>query len=136
MKEHALNYQEHRYEISIIYDSLYRVITQKQNENESLVDYTKRFKKARDVLESHIGGPIELTKFMKLMTDYDDTDAKKVVLCKKKAFQELMAFVYLMSSNPEKYGSFLTGLQTQQSLGNNQYPLIWVLATITLRCGH
>lgn len=32
----------------------------KQKEGESLQDYTKRFKVAKDVFESHIGGPLIL----------------------------------------------------------------------------
>jgi hypothetical protein len=43
----------------------------KQIEGEALPEYTKCFKTARDVLESHIGGPIILTKYMKTMSDYD-----------------------------------------------------------------
>ena len=83
IKQHALNYQEHRYEMSIVIDALRTMINTKQKDNESLQDYTK-LKTARDVLESHIGGPIELTKYMKTMKDYDvndsntvDNDAKK-----------------------------------------------------------
>jgi hypothetical protein len=87
IKEHALNYQEHRYEMSIILDALRAVINLRQKDNESLQDYTKRFKKAKDVLESHIRGPIELTKFMKSMDDYDKTAKDKVDKCRRKAFQ-------------------------------------------------
>jgi hypothetical protein len=38
----------------------------------------------------------------------------------------LSAFIYLDNSDGTKYGSLITSLQTQQSLGNNQY-----LTTIT-----
>ena len=34
----------------------------------------------------------------------------------------LSAFIYLNNSDRTKYGSLITGLQTQQTLGNNQYP--------------
>jgi Reverse transcriptase (RNA-dependent DNA polymerase) len=122
IKQHALNYQEHRYEMSIILDALRALINLKQKENETLQEYTKRFKTSRDVLESHIGGPIELTKFMKNMKDYDKSDNEKVEKCRKQAFQQFLAFTYLDNSDKAKYGSLFTGLQTQQSLGNNQYP--------------
>jgi hypothetical protein len=122
IKQHALNYQEHRYEMSIILDALRALINLRQKENESLQEYTKRFKTSRDVLESHIGGPIELTKFMKNMVDYDEKDSDKLEKCKKKAFQQFLAFMYIDNSDKSKYGSLTTGLQTQQSLGNNQYP--------------
>jgi hypothetical protein len=45
-----------------------------------------------------------------------------VTNCKEKAFQILSAFIYLDKSERTKYRSLITGLQTQQSLGNNQYP--------------
>jgi hypothetical protein len=41
IKQHALNYQEYRYEMSIITDALRTMINLKQKENESLQDYTK-----------------------------------------------------------------------------------------------
>ncbi len=122
IKQHALNYQEHRYEMSIILDALRLLVNLKQKENENLQEYTKRFKTARDVFESHLGGPMELTKFMKTMKDYDAKDEEKISKCRTKAFQQFLAFLYLDNSDRSKYGSLLTGLHTQQSLGQDQYP--------------
>ena len=58
VKEHALNYQEHRYAMSIVLDSFMTMMPTKQKYHESLSNYTKKFKVAKDVMESHIGGPI------------------------------------------------------------------------------
>ena len=132
IKQHALNYQEHRYEMSIILDALRSVINLKQREGEILHDYTKRFKTARDVMISHIGGPLILTKYVPTMKDYDANDANKIKKCQEEAFDQLMAFIYLENSDNSKYGSLLTGLRTQQSLGNNQYPLTFTDATNVL----
>jgi Reverse transcriptase (RNA-dependent DNA polymerase) len=123
VKQHALNYQEHRYEMSIILEAIRALITCKQKENENLQDYTKRFKTSRDVLDSHMGGPIELTKFMKKMDEYDSTDPTKIEKCRTKAYQQFLAFLYIDNIDRAKYGSLLNGLQTQISLGNNQYPV-------------
>ena len=122
IKEHALNYQESRYSMAIIHDAWCTLINTKQKEGESLQDYTKRFRVARDVLESHIGGPIILTKVVTLMKDFDSEDDEKVKKCQQKAFKQYLAYVYLMNADRNKYGSILTGLITQQSLGNDQYP--------------
>ena len=103
-------------------DSLRSLFNLKQKDGESLQDYTKRFKTTRDVLRSHIGGPIILTKYVEKMKDYDATDKEKVALCQEKAFQQLVAYTYLENTDKTKYGSLLSGLQTQQSLKNNQYP--------------
>jgi hypothetical protein len=80
----------------------------------------------RDVLVSHLGGPIKLMKYIKTMDGFDEMDPDLAKNCKEKAFQMLSAFIYLDNSDGTKYGSLITSLQTQQSLGNNQY-----LTTIT-----
>ena len=48
--------------MSVILDALKALLNTKQKEGETLQDYTKRFKIAREVLESHIRGPIILPK--------------------------------------------------------------------------
>ena len=60
IKEHALNYQETRYDMSIISDAFRSVFYTKQKEGESLQDYTRRFKTSCDILESHIGSGVVL----------------------------------------------------------------------------
>ena len=68
IKQHALNYQEHKYPMAIIFDAIKTLITLKQKEGESLREYTKRFKVSRDILISHIGGPLILKKPSYLMS--------------------------------------------------------------------
>ena len=122
IKEHALNFQGHRYEMSILLDSFRAVLNLKQKDGESLQDYTERFKTSRDVLVSHIGGPVVLTKYVTKMDGYDAKDADKITLCVNKSWGQFLAFTYLDNSDKNKYGTLLSGLQTQQSLKNNQYP--------------
>ena len=52
------------------------------------------------------------------MPDFS-TDPEK---CKKQAWERHLAFIYLKNSDQSKYGSILKGLNTQQSLNNDQYP--------------
>jgi hypothetical protein len=40
----------------------------------------------------------------------------------EQAFKQLLAFNYLENADQSKYRSILSGLNTQQSLGNDQYP--------------
>jgi hypothetical protein len=122
IKQHALNYQEHRYPMSIILDAMKNLLNCRQKEGEQLQEYTKRFKTVRDVLEQHIGGPIELTLFMKTLPDWDDSDDDKINKCRQTAYTQFLAYTYMENSDRNKYGSLLTGLNTQQSLGNCQYP--------------
>jgi hypothetical protein len=118
IKKYALNYHEHRYEMSIMLDALLSMILLKQKEGESLQDYTNGFKTSRDVLRSHIGGPFILSKYFEEMAEYkaNPNDSKVLEKCQEKVFQQLLAFTYLENSDRTKYGSLLTGLQTQQSL--------------------
>jgi hypothetical protein len=108
--------------MSTILDAIKSMINVKQRENESLQDYTKRFKTLMDVMESHIGGPIELTKYVSKMKEFNPRDQDSFEKCKLKAFEQLMAYSYMEGADRSKYGSLLAGLQTQYSLGNNQYP--------------
>jgi hypothetical protein len=122
IKQHALNYQEHRYPMSIILDAMKNLLNCKQKDGEQLQEYTKRFKTARDVLEQHIGGPLQLTRFMATLPDWDEHDPDKMIKCREQAYKQFLAFTYLDNTDRSKYGSLLSGLHTQQSLGNSQYP--------------
>jgi hypothetical protein len=108
--------------MSIILDAIKMVINLKQKEGESLHDYTKRFKTARDVMRSHLGGPLILSKYVKSMDEYDESNKDTIEKCNERSFSQFLAYTYLENSDKAKYGSLLVGLQTQQSLKNNQYP--------------
>ena len=47
IREHAIDYQETKYEISIIVDALKAMMTTKQREVENLAEYNRQFKKQR-----------------------------------------------------------------------------------------
>ena len=122
IKQHSLHYQDRKYEMAIVYDALRTMINLRQRENETLQEYTKRFKTSQEVMESHLGGCIELPKFMAQMKEYDSKDPEKIEKCKVKAYHQLMGYMYMENADKAKYGTSLNGLQTQMSLGNNQYP--------------
>ena len=67
IKEHALNYEENCYGMNIILDAMKAFIDCKQKEKEALQGYTKRFKVAREIFQSHIGGVLMLTQYVKSM---------------------------------------------------------------------
>ena len=64
IKEYSLTFQESRYEMAIITDAIGTFLNTKQKESESLQDYTQRFKTLKEIMESHIGGPIILSKYI------------------------------------------------------------------------
>jgi len=83
------------------------MMTTKQREGENLVEDTWRFKTAKDVLESHIGVALSLTKYAKEMVEYIDKDKASFEEYCKKANSGLFAFLYLENSDQVKYGSII-----------------------------
>ena len=127
IKEHSLNYQEKKYNMSVILDSIRTLIGTRQKEGEALQDYTKRFRVTREVFESHIGGPIVLTKILNQVKGYTEFPSDKKEQDNNKslqdqAFEQFLAYAYIENADQTKYRSILSGLTTQQSLGNDQYP--------------
>jgi hypothetical protein len=101
VKEHALNYQETRYEMSIILDAFRALFNVQQKESESLQDYTRRFKTAREILESHLGGQIIFAKFVRTMPKNDAKDMAAVQDCIEKGSERLFAFLYPENDDQE-----------------------------------
>jgi len=123
IKEHSLNYQETRYVMSIVTDAFCHMMTTTQREKESLQDYTRRFRVAKEVLESHIGTPISFPKITATDKDYtiNDTGGKNEE-CRKRTANRFYAYLYIENADQDKYGSVLSGLNSQHSLKNDQYP--------------
>ena len=105
IKEHVLNYQESRYKMAIIADAMRAMTTTKQRDNESLQDYTRQFKTSREILESHIGGPLILLKYVKTMSQYDEKYPDKTDRLIHKASEQFFAHIYMENSDQDKYGS-------------------------------
>jgi hypothetical protein len=122
VKEHTLNYQETRYEILIISDAFRALFSTKQREGENLQEYTRQFKTSKDILESYIGAPLILQKYVESRPTYDSTNDAIVQTLVQQASEQFIAFIYLDNSDRKKYGSVLNNLNSQKSLGNDQYP--------------
>ena len=118
--------------MSIVSDAFRATFNTRQRENESLQDYTRRFKTSKEILESHVGGPVTISKFIKSMQGYDPNDVDIVEEMTKKAHEQLFSYVYLENADPKKYGSIMKNLNSQKSLGNDQYPKTLIEATNVL----
>ena len=121
IKLHSMNYQEHCYEMAVILDSMKNMLNIKK-EQESLVDYTKRFKNARDLMVSQVGGPLILTRFVVSMPEVNQNISKDYQRFQEIAFEQFMAYTYLENSDQNKYGTLMNNLKQQHSLQNDQYP--------------
>ena len=72
IKEHSLNFQDLQYKMAIIADAIKIFINTREKNTESLQEYSRRFKSAKDIMELHVKGPIILRKYVKLSTDYKE----------------------------------------------------------------
>jgi len=125
IREHALNYQENKYDMSVVFESFKTLFNTRQGEDESLHSYTKSFCVAVELLESYLGEPLILPKIIPAMEEYKQNPGNMDVVVKlqRQEFDRFAAaYLYLENADRSKYGSILNGLNTQQSLGNNQFP--------------
>ena len=60
--------------MAAVHATMRAFMTMRQKDQESLINYLNQFKAAKDVLASHLGGPIILTKYVMQMDDYDPFD--------------------------------------------------------------
>ncbi len=99
-----------------------RFATLRQQDDESLTDWNRRFKQERDIFAQMMGDQF-LNEFIDNSDWYKkepDTDKKNDI--KAGAFDTFTATAYLMFSDYKRYGSIEEGLRKQFSLKNDQYP--------------
>ena len=116
-----LNYEESRYNMRIIVDALDRYLNCKQRNNESLQDYTKCFKLAKAILDSHLEGIIKLHKIVENDTTYDETKPGNMKRLEEDADEKLTLCLCIKNTDRDKYESLLKGLSAQKSLKNDQF---------------
>ena len=85
IKEHSVSYQENKCPMNAITDAIRNIVNLKQKEDESLIDCGRRFKVARDVLKSQLGGPLILTPIAKELTGHDASKPDKIKECNEEA---------------------------------------------------
>ena len=124
IKEKMYDPARAKYEFVSLTEAFSRLIVEtKQEKDESLIDYTKRFKQTKDILKQTVGNKV-LQEFAERTQEYKEagTDATKQDAIKKKSFNQWMAYVYMKNSDQRKYGTLMKNFRSQYSLGNNQYP--------------
>jgi hypothetical protein len=117
--------------MALMTDALGRLVNAKQQDNESLIEYVKRFKQPHDVVKSQMGNKF-LTEFIEDLPTYTAADAAEQVLMQAEAYPKWMAYLLIRGSDQTKYRSLTKGLVSQYSLGNDQYPKTITTATDVL----
>ncbi len=124
-----------RYLFAMLTHALLRVLELKQQENEGLLDYVKRFKQQADIFKSHVGGDV-LHNFVQLTDDFkDETDPQKQQKTLDESFRRWMSYVLLKNSDKKKYKSIIDGTMSQFSMKNNQFPSS-MSATVDIMSNH
>ena len=60
-----------------------------KQKDEPLYEYARRFKTAKEIVEPHVGGPVEFTKYIKGHKSYDEKDQAKINEMKEEALQHI-----------------------------------------------
>ena len=93
-----------KYPFASLTEATSRMLKLKQNKNEGLLDYIKRFKESRDIKKSHVGTDI-LDKFVQNTREYrDEADATLKQDMKDRAFDKWMAYLLIRDSDQANYG--------------------------------
>jgi hypothetical protein len=74
IQEHTLSYQENCYDVKIVIDLLRTLLNTKQQHDEALADFTRRFKAARDFHEAQVGTKMKIEKMAKIDEKWDNMD--------------------------------------------------------------
>jgi hypothetical protein len=133
IEEHVMSYMENKYDALIVLESLKKLFSLRQREDEDLVNFTQQFKSAIDVAESHIGEKLRFMKLAKADEEWTSIDADIQEECCKRAYGKVIALLYMMNSDQTKYGLLLSGLSTYFALKQDQYPKSITHATSILR---
>lgn len=72
-------------------------------------------------MESQLGSPIFVLKYAQSLDGYDEADPAVVKAKNTSASEHLVTYIYLENSDQEKYGSWISGLKDQYSLGADQF---------------
>ena len=73
-------------------------------DKENVNEYLNRFKISTEIMESSIGGPIQLTKYFERMDGYDIKNTIRTQKLSKIAYDQLLAFLYIKKTNQSKFG--------------------------------
>ena len=133
ISEHSMSYMENNSSSVCFWLMQSRTTSTRSRQKTNCWWITREGKSAKKIMETQIGGEIELPKLANLDTNWMDpmevllSDAVKVEdknskECKARAYKRFTTYLYLENEDQIKYGSLLSRLATQYSLGQDQYP--------------
>ena len=94
IKEHTLNYQEYKYSMSIISDAFPNLLRTRQKDYRNLQKYAKRFKTAKDIFQSHLGGPLTIPKVVHDHPDFHDDNEAENLSIVEEVYQQFQIMIH------------------------------------------
>ena len=135
IEKFAMDYQENKYPVETILESIRIFLNTRQKETESLPDYTRRFRTNRDIMVTQIGGPMKFAKlevedkeYQNLLRMPNTDDAERRARLKvydsitERVFETFSAYLYLVNADQDKYGSIPRKLSEEYAMGHDKYP--------------
>ena len=110
-----------KYPFASMMEVMSRLINFKQQDHEGLLDFTNRFKQAKDVLKSHIGDEF-LKPFVKKQAKYKESSTEKQKSMEDEAWDKWIAYMMIRASDDKKYKSLKETMSSQYSMKQDQYP--------------
>ena len=101
----------------------------KQKDDKNLIDCITGFKSAKNVLKSHVGSQAPHQFVEHAVKCHTEMDTKIKQDMNDESFDSWMAFLLIRNSHQNECWSLVTGLLSQQSMGNNQHPKSITAAT-------
>jgi hypothetical protein len=124
---------ESRYPYMAVIETIARMINLRQQDDEDLITYVRRFKNQRDIVKEQLGNKF-LESFVEWTQEYKDLggDVTRETALKKTAMEKFYGALLIRNSDRVKYGPLLTMLTSQYSMTQDQYPKTLVEATKVL----
>ena len=121
IKELTHNYQDSKYPITSIYKSIKTLMNIRQDDKEAMVDFIKRFRNAKDIMEAQ-HGILPLTKYIQTDSHYDEDDREVCEELSKEAYEKFIAYAYIQAASQNRAGKLEEDLANSYVLGQNSYP--------------
>ena len=131
LKEITYNYQDNKYPMESIYFAIKNVFTMKQEEQESIAQYTKRFNNCKDIMETQ-HGKLKMEKYVSRLPGYAFMSTIQQENAADEQYNKLMAFAYLKSLDQKRCGKLVEDLSNQYALGDEKFPTTIAKATETV----
>ena len=122
LREVTHRYQDSRYAIGIIATSIRSFFNMKQENGETLVMFAKRFKNAKDIMETRFG-KLDMTNSLKGTKEFDLADDYEKKRMSTKAYNRLVAYEFLMGCSSDKANELKKELQNDHAKGDDKYPV-------------